>query len=143
MTLSSPSETCSPCSACDCIEFCPQGRRYNYGLGVLQCVALCRVVLQVVAVFCNVLECNFAPKAGVAIMDSACCSVLQCVAVCCSVFAVCWSVMLCVAAWCSACQCVAVCVGVLQRSSALQCGAVRCSELQSMFQCVLLRCNVV
>jgi len=46
-----------------------------------------------------------------------CCSVLQCVAVCCSVLkciAVCCSALQCVAVCCSVLQCVAVCCSVLQ-----------------------------
>jgi len=56
-----------------------------------------------------------------------CCSVLQCVAVCCSVLqqvAVCCSVLQCVAVCCSKLQCVAVCC------SELQWVAVCCSVLQ-------------
>jgi len=59
------------------------------------------------------------------------CSVLQCVAVCCSA-------LQCAAVRCSVLQCVAVCC------SALQCAAARCSVLQcvavccSALQCVLL-----
>jgi len=69
------------------------------------------------------------------------CSVLQCVAVCCSVMqcvAVCCCVLLCVAVCCSVLLCVAVCCSVLQfvvrladRSclGVLQCVAVCCSVL--------------
>ena len=66
-----------------------------------------------------------------------CCSVLQCIAVRCSVcsvlqrVAVEYSVLQCVAVCCSALQCVAVCCSVLQRVAAccslLQCVAVCCS----------------
>ena len=57
---------------------------------------------------------------------SACCSVLQCIAVCCSVLqciAVCYSVLQCVAACCSVLHSVAVCCSVC--SSVLQCVAVQ------------------
>jgi len=50
-----------------------------------------------------------------------CCSVLQCLAVCCNVYCVCEARMSHV---CSVVQCVAVCFSVLQ------CVAVCCSELQ-------------
>jgi len=60
-----------------------------------------------------------------------CCSVLQCVAVCCRFatlmshrFATLISLLQCVAVCCSVLQCVAVCC------SALQCVAVCCSVLQ-------------
>ena len=56
---------------------------------------------------------------------SACCSVLQCVAVCCSV-------LQCVAVCCNVLQCVAVC------GSVLQCVAVCCSVMQ----CVAVCCSV-
>jgi len=61
-----------------------------------------------------------------------CCSVLQCVAVCCSV-------VQCVAVCCSALQCVVVCCSVLQCVAAccsvLQCVAVWCSVLQCVAMC--------
>ena len=60
---------------------------------MLQCVAVCCIVLQCVAVCCSVLQCA-----------AVCYSVLQCVAVCCSVsqcVAVCCSVLQCVAVYCS------------------------------------------
>jgi len=90
-----------------------------------------------------------------------CCSVLQCVAVRCSVLqcaVVCCSVLQCVAVRCSVLQCVAVCCSVLQcvtvvqicsrgpsvshtanhvMHSVLQCVAVCCSVLQ----CVAVCCN--
>jgi len=53
------------------------------------------------------------------------CSVLQFVAVCCSVYAVCCSVLQCVAVCCSVLQCVAVCCSVLQ------CVAVRSTMQQN------------
>ena len=67
-----------------------------------------------------------------------CCSVLQCVAVCCchildqgveymaDLKQICCSVLQCVAVCCSVMQCVAVCCSVLQ------CAAVCCSVLQSI-----------
>ena len=51
------------------------------------------------------------------IVFAVCCSVVQCVAVCCSVLqyvAVFYSVLQCVAVCCSVLQCVAVCCSVLQ-----------------------------
>ena len=72
-----------------------------------------------------------------------CCSVLQCVAMCCSSFgstpdelspkSLCCSV---VVVCCSVLQRVAVCY------SALQCFAVRCSALQWL-QCVAVRCSAL
>ena len=109
---------------------------------VLQCVAVCCILLHCVTVCCNVLQCV-----------AMCCSVLQCVAVCCSVLqyiavkeyscmpshrhqlvdrtcvADCHSVLhvlRCVAMSCSVLQCVAVCCSVLQ------CVAVCCSVLQHL-----------
>ena len=83
------------------------------------------------------------------VIVAVCCSVLQCVAVCCSSCASCTpasppsdlvhylcnscSVLQCVAVWCSVLQCVAV------RCSALQCVAVHCSVLQ----CVAVCCSVL
>ena len=89
-----------------------------------------------------------------------CCSVLQSVAVCCSVClylelcldldlngltvhsgGLCCSVLQCVAVCCSVLQCVAVCCSVLQCvavcCSVLQCVAVYCSVLQCVAVCVL------
>jgi len=74
-----------------------------------------------------------------------CCSVLQCVAVCCSVT---WSVLQCVAVCCSVLQCVAEWLESAWldnhyqktiKSSVLQCVAVCCSELQ----CVAVCCGVL
>ena len=77
-----------------------------------------------------------------------CCSVLQCIAVCCSC-SVCCSVLQCikppklseVAVYCSVLQCVAVCCSVLnfQNSQKLDCVAVCCSVLQ----CVAVCCSVL
>jgi len=55
-------------------------------------------------------------------------AVLQCVAACGSVLAVCCGVLRCAAVCCSVLQCVAVCCSVLQ------CVAVRCSVLQRVYQ---------
>jgi len=87
---------------------------------VLQCVAVCRCVLQAVAVWCSALQ----RVANVHMRelqhsDMLCVksSVLQCVAVCCSVFrcvAVCRSVLQCVAVCCSVLQRVAACCSVYQ-----------------------------
>ena len=69
-------------------------------------------------------------RAGVAVR----CSVLHCVAVCCSVGVTIVQVLQCVAMCCSVLQCVAVCCIVLQCvavcCSVLQCVAVCCSVLQ-------------
>ena len=78
---------------------------------VLQCVAVCCNVLQCVATCYSVLQ-----------RVAVCCSVVQCVAVCCSVLqcGAAWCHMLqcvvlqCVAACCSMLQCVATCYSVLQ-----------------------------
>ena len=86
------------------------------------CVAVCCSVLQCVA---ECLQCVYSVfTVGLQYV----CSVLQWVAVCCSVcavclqcVAVCCSVMQCVTACCSVSQCVAVCCSVLQ------CVAVCCS----------------
>ena len=72
---------------------------------MLQCVAVCCIVLQRVAACCRVLQCI-----------AVCCSVLQCIAVCCSV-------LQCVVVCCSVLQCVAACCSVLQ------CAVVHCSVL--------------
>ena len=83
-------------------------------VGMLQCVAVCGLV--------NVFE------------SCLCCSVLQCVAVCCSVLqvvgALSWDAVVC----CSVLQC-AVCCSVLssrfnRELCVLQCVAVCCSVLQ-------------
>ena len=75
----------------------------------------------------------------------ACCSVLQCVAMCCSIllrFAmyggnVIQSVLQCVAVCCSALQCVAVCC----RVPPLSVGRVRVMVCCSVLQCVLVCCS--
>jgi len=74
-----------------------------------------------------------------------CCSLVQCVAVCGSVLqyvAVCCSLVQCVAVCCIVLQCVAVFCSVLQYGSMLQCLAVCCSVLQcvSVF-CSALQCD--
>ena len=98
---------------------------------MLQCVAVRYSALQwlqKVTVYCSALQCvavNFV-AAVIEVQVSSrghfamCCSVLQCVAVCCSV-------LQCAAVYCSVfsvLQCVAVCCNVLQ------CAAVFCSVLQ-------------
>jgi len=94
--------------------------------GVLQCVAVCCIVLYFVAVcvavcvFECVLQCvvmhSGENACGGLVRDAS--GVLQCAAVCNSVL-----------------QCVAVCCSVLQ--CVLQCVAVCCSVLQCVLQCVL------
>jgi len=132
------------CSVLQCVAVC---------CIVLQCVAMCCNVLQCVAVCCSVLQCascnqtssNLAdqhahPWVGVAMCCrvlqcftvwstsrfysmlqcvAVCCSVLQCVAVYCSVLqyvAMCCSVLQCVAVCCSVSQCVAVSIMLLDQS---------------------------
>ena len=68
---------------------------------MLQC-AVCRSVLQCVAVCCSALKSEMSCSAMASSRQDLCCSVLQCVAVCCSV-------LQCVAVCCSALRCVAVC----------------------------------
>ena len=78
----------------------------------------CNIILQHTATHCTMCFC----KDGTLPRNT---SVLQCVAVCCSLLqcvAVCSSALQCVAVCCSVLQCVAV------RCSALQCVAVCCSE---------------
>ena len=87
--------------------------------------------LSTLSVSINSLCCRFELQC-VAVLCSAVCGVLQCVAVCCSVLqcvAVCCSVLHCVAVCCSVLQCVAVCC------SALQWVAVCCSVLQCVAVC--------
>jgi len=70
-------------------------------------------VLQGVAAYCSVLQRDSEPyNCGLLlnILDLEIASVLQCVAVCCSV-------VHCGAVWCSMLQCVAVCCSVTQRST--------------------------
>jgi len=91
--------------------------------------------------------------AGVMMLASSrvCCSVLQCVAVCCgggSHYAclVC-SVLPCVAVWCSVLQCVTVCCSVLQCvaacCSACSCGSHDACLVCSVLQCVAAWCSVL
>jgi len=103
---------------------------------VLQCVALCFSVHEKIHGISNVknvpvFSCEFACFRLFNYY-----SVLQCVAVCCSV-------LLCVVVYCSMLQCVAVCCSVLQCvavwCSVLQCVAVWCSVLQ----CVAVCCSVL
>ena len=73
---------------------------------VLQCVAVCHIMLQCVTVCCSVLQCV-----------AVCYSVLQCVTVCCSVLqcvAACYIVLQCVTVCCSVSQCNAVCCVTLK-----------------------------
>ena len=71
-----------------------------------QCVAMCRSVLQYVAVCCNMLQC-VAMCRSVLHYVAACCNMLQCVAMCRSVL---HYVVVC----CNMSQCVAICRSVLQ-----------------------------
>jgi len=86
----------------------------------LQCVEVCCSVLQHAAVCCNQTVLIHANHEL-----TTCVAVLQCIAVCYSVF----SVLQCGAACCSVVQCVAVCCSVLQ------CVAVCCSVMQCV-KCV-------
>ena len=102
-----------------------------------QCVAVCR------GVHCSALQCARRPFPCAAV----CCRVLQCFAVCCSV----WSVLQCVAVCCSVLQCVlqcalkcvAVCCCVLKCAlqCVSQCVAVCCSVLQCVAVCVAVFCS--
>jgi len=107
---------------------------------MLQCVAVCYIVLQFVVReqlviikqdFCIAVhkECVFSVLQCVAVRCSVLqcvqcvpvrCSVLQCVAVSCSVLqcvAVCCSVLQCVAVCCGVLQCVIVCRSVMQKEN--------------------------
>ena len=149
-----------------CIPNPETKRQYRrMSCNVLQCVAVCRRVLQWVAVGCNWLNQLHHPAYQIAqfkqinrpidisnsytvciLRVAACCSVLQCVAACCSVLqcvAVCCSVLQCVAVCCCGLQCVAV------GCSVLQCVTVWCNMVQgvagccNMLQCVAVCCSVL
>jgi len=81
---------------------CAVSRNDECVAGVLQGVVGCCRALQCVARCCSIQghECSFALCPGMM-------SMLQCVAVCCSV-------LQCVAVYCSVLQCVAVCCNVFQ-----------------------------
>jgi len=111
---------------------------------MLQCVAVCVLVLMCVAVFYSMLQ-----GQGVRLMVSMgrmnpsaymcvlCCSVLHCSAVC-------YSVLQCVAVWCSVVQCVA-----MPRSETVYVTRVRelaaymCACCRSVLQCVDVCCSVL
>ena len=122
------------------------------------CVAVCRSVLQCVAMHCNTLQCVPVKSRGKSdartLFVASCCIVLQCVAVYCSVL-----------------QCIVVCCNMYQQDyktnqidartlhfaacwSALQYVAVRTSEITrqirckdtvccSVLQCVAVYCNAL
>jgi len=97
-----------------------------------QCVAMCRSVLQYVAVCCNMLQCV-----------AMCRSVLHYVVVCCNMsqcVAICRSVLQCVAVCCNMSQCVAICCSVLQYVAVccnmLQCITMYCSEVRESIMTV-------
>jgi hypothetical protein len=75
------------------------------------------------------------------------CSVVQCVAVCCSVLHVAQCIYECVAAWCSVLQCVAVCWSVLHVARCIhECVAVWCSVVQCVACSTMhlwMRCSVM
>jgi len=76
----------------------------------LQCVVVCCSVMQ----FYIPLQLAEVPRSNASLSPV---SVLQCVAMCCSVLqcvAMCCSVLQCIAVCCSVLQCVAVCCSVLQ-----------------------------
>jgi len=68
------------------------------------------------------------------------CSVLQCVAVCCSVWWCAVNMLLCAAVSCSVVQCAAVCCSVLHCAAVC---SVRCSVLQCVVQCDAVYCNML
>ena len=111
-------------------------------------------VLQRVAEYCSVLQCVqcVLTLTLLYVIFGVCCSVLQWIAVCCTVlqcvltlthlyviFAVCCSVLQCVAVCCSVLQCVAVCWHWLIHMWYLECFGVCCSVLQ----CVAVCCSVL
>jgi len=103
---------------------------------VLQCVAVCCSVIQCVAACCSVLQCDAVCCSALQCVVVSH-SVLQCNAVYCSMHAACvhtvyYSVLQCVAVNCSVLQCVAV------HCSVSQCVAVYCSVLQ----CVAVYCSM-
>ena len=120
---------CLCCSVLQCMVAASQFCRYTYSTVSLLLKFSCHVTIE--------------------LTFSACCNVLQCVAVCCSAF----HASQCVAVCCSVLQCIAVCYSVLQCVtmcySVLQCVAVRCSVLQcvavccSVLQCVAVCCSVL
>ena len=134
---------------------------------LLQCVAVCCIVLQFLVVRCivphwwmrydltwHLLQCvavcsmlqRVAPCCSVVQCFTVCNSELQCAAMCCSVLqcvAVCCSALQCVAMCCSVLQCVAVCCSVLPYvavcCSVLQCV---CVGVSYSAQCVAVICSV-
>ena len=110
---------------------------------MLHCIAVCRSVLQGVAMFCNgcsMLQCVVFAFVSVCVYGATFCIVLQGVAVCCSV-------LQCVAVCCSVLQCVVVagtyvCVFRTTCCSVLQCVAVCCSVLQCVAM-VAVCCSVL
>jgi len=120
---------------------------------VVQCVVVCRIVLQCVAgsvlqyvaVCCGMMRKRkeSAGRHSVLQFVAVCCCVLHFVAVCCRQrVAVCCSILHCVAVCCR--QCVAVCCSMMRKGTGsagrhfvLQCVAVCCS----MLQCVAVYCS--
>jgi len=94
---------------------------------VLQCVAVCCSVLQLVVCHWEVLT-SVCMWPCVAV----CCSVLQCVAVCCNRWCVmgCAHFGMCDAVCCSVLQCVASCCSVLQCVNTPQHAVIQCATLQ-------------
>jgi len=92
---------------------------------------------------CSLLRCGVLHCVAVCVLVCACCSALQCVVACCSVWLQCvtgpvratkWS--LCSLLRCGVLTCVAVCVLVCACCSALQCVVACCS----VWQCVAAVC---
>ena len=119
-------------------------------LGVLQCrvQSFCTTV-PCDAVCYNVVQSKYlATNAGVASMGNSTvwCSVLQCVAACCSMLqrvVVGYSVLQCVA-WCVAVCCVVCCSLVYSAFLLLvpYCWNCECVQLDSVLQCIAVRCRI-
>ena len=137
-----------------CITWCSYISKKKYAF---VCVCL---MYMFVAVCCSVLQCIYIfSRIRVCVSDvHVFCSVLLCVAVCCSVLYICLRIRVCasdVQVCCSVLQCVVVCCSVLQCVAVyihlfthlcvyvwctclLQCVAVCCSVLQCVALCIHL-----
>jgi len=138
----------SLCSLLQCVAICCRVLPcVMVCCSVSQCVMVCCSVLQCVGVCCDAVWCSGFLRQWVSLLSllhtvaqciAMCCNVLQYVAVCCGIslmntrvvinaplsfaairFAVCCSVLQCVAVCCSVLQRVAACCSVLQRVSLL------------------------
>jgi len=117
------------CSVLQCVAVC---------CSVLQCVAVCGSVLQHVAVYCSVLQCVLQCVLRCVLQCALQC-VLQCVLQCALYCALQLSSRTPRVASCSVLQRVAVCCTV-QHCVAVRpvCGVFRCGALQSVAECVAL-----